>query len=365
MNKVLFSILNLFAKHDGPLTSGKVCHELELRGVTLSERTVRYYLKMLDEYGFTEPGTGKGRRITEDGRYELNHGLVSERVGFIANRINNLSFLCDFSLEARRGKVILNTTFVPETKIHEALEVMSFVLTSPYATSNRMVLRRGGERLGDLLVPLGTIGIGTVCSITVNSIFLKAGIPVTSRFGGIVEIVDNMPTRFLSVISYEASSIAPLEIFMKSKMTDVLGTLKSGTGRILGSFREIPEVSLPDARRLDEKMKEAGFDGIILFGKPGEQLLGIPVTAGRVGLVVLGGLNPVTVLEEAEIPTESHAMATLADYLELSAVQTYEREWLGTIGVEKAELFERLWKERLARSPNYWSVFDALKQSTL
>ena len=114
----------------------------------------------------------------------------------------------------------------------------------------------------------------------------------------------------------------------------------------------------------DKKMKETGFDGIILFGKPGEQLLGVPVTAGRVGLVVLGGLNPVTALEEAEIPTESHAMATLADYLELSAVQAYEREWLGTIGVEKAELFERLWKERLARSPNYWSVFDALKQST-
>jgi hypothetical protein len=228
-----------------------------------------------------------------------------------------------------------------------------------------MLLRRGGERLGDLLVPPGTIGIGTVCSITVNSIFLKAGIPVTSRFGGVVEIVDNRPTRFLSAISYEASSIAPLEVFMKSRMTDVLGTLKSGNGRILGSFREIPEVSLTEARRLNEKMKEAGFDGIIVFGKPGEQLFGMPVNAGRVGLVVLGGLNPVAALEEAEIPTESHAMATLADYMELSPVQAYEREWLGTIGAEKGELFETLWKERLARSPNYWSVFDALKQSTV
>jgi uncharacterized Fe-S cluster-containing MiaB family protein len=81
--------------------------------------------------------------------------------------------------------------------------------------------------------------------------------------------------------------------------------------------------------------------------------------------VVLGGLNPVAALEEAEIPSESHAMATLADYLELSPMQAYEREWLGTIGVGKAELFERLWKERLARAPNYWSVFDALKQSAV
>ena len=364
MNKVLFSILNLFERQEEPLTSSRICHELERRGVTLSERTVRYYLKMLDEYGFTESGNGKGRRITEGGRHELSHGLVSERVGFITNRINNLSFLCDFNLETRKGRVILNTTFVPETKIHEALKVMKFVLASPYTTSNRMVLRRGGERLGSLPVPMGTVGIGTVCSITVNSIFLKAGIPVTSRFGGVVEMVDNRPTRFLSVISYEASSIAPLEIFMKSKMTDVLGTLRSGSGSILGSLREIPEVSLPEARRLDERMRGAGFDGIIVFGKPGEQLLGIPVTAGKVGLVVLGGLNPIAALEEAAIPTESHAMATLADYLELNPIQAYEREWPGTIGVQRVELFERLHRERLARSPSYWSVFDGLKQST-
>jgi len=39
---------------------------------------------------------------------------------------------------------------------------------------------------------------------------------------------------------------------MKSKMTDVLGTLNRQR-RILGSLREIPEVSLPDARRLDRE----------------------------------------------------------------------------------------------------------------
>jgi len=41
------------------------------------------------------------------------------------------------------------------------------------------------------------------CSVTINGIFLKAGIPVTSRFGGVVEIVDGKPERFISLISYE------------------------------------------------------------------------------------------------------------------------------------------------------------------
>jgi len=58
--------------------------------------------------------------------------------------------------------------------------------------------------------------------------------------------------------------------------------------------------------------------------------------------VVSAATQPGCCLEEAEIPSESHAMATLADYLELSPMQAYEREWLGTIGVGKAELFERL-----------------------
>ena len=90
-------------------------------------------------------------------------------------------------------------------------------------------------------IPWGYTGIGTVSSINVNSILLKKGIPVKSVFGGILEISENSPVRFLEIIKYGGTSIDPLEIFIKGGMTDISGVLKSGSGRIGASFIEFPE----------------------------------------------------------------------------------------------------------------------------
>ncbi len=367
MQRVIFTILSLLSEKPETLTSSWITRHLHSRGIDVSERTVRHYLQVLEEKGYVEAERKRGRTITEKGKQELSHGFVSERVGFVINRINNLSFLSDFNIDTQKGKVILNISYIAEDKAHEALLLLRKVLDSPFATSDRIIIARQGEMLGELSVPPGHIGIGTVCSITLNGIFLKAGIPVSSRFGGIVDIVDGTPTRFASVISYESSSVAPLEIFIKSRMTDVLGVLHRGTGRILGSFREIPEASVADARKLNEKMKQNGFAGIILFGRPGETLLGIPVTADKVGMVVLGGLNPIATLEEAQIPTESRAMATLSEYGSLRPVHSFE-------DLQAAEAFQvraliehlRGKKHRENRqASNYWSIFSEMQQSTL
>ncbi len=365
MNKTVAAILAVLDRSKKPVNSGEVTKSLALQGIDVSERTVRHYLKQLDALGYTE-GVGKrGRMITDQGKQELYHGFVSERVGFIINRINSLSFLSDFRPESRRGKVILNVTFVPESAAAEALSILRLVLDSPYSMSNRIVLAKAGEHLGDLVVPPGFLGIGTLCTMTLNGIFLKAGIPVTSRFGGVVEVACEAPTRFLAAISYEGSSVPPLEVFIKSRMTDVLGVLRYGTGRILGSFREIPEISLRDARRVNEEMKRCGFGGIILFGQPGRHLLGLPVTTGKVGMVVLGGLNPVAALEEAGIPTKNQALATLVDYPDLSPIEDAELSCLGRGCIRSADFLEGAANDRLRKENAYWSVFGELKQITL
>jgi hypothetical protein len=363
MNKTLFIILSALDSEPAPRTSTEITSRLKSQGIELSDRTVRHHLKMLDDAGYTERAKRAARKLTEKGKLELSQGFVSERVGFAINRINNLSFLSDFNIDTLKGKIILNVTFVAEERAGEAVAAISPVLNSPYAMSNRMVIARGGENLGELIVPAGLVGIGTVCSITLNAIFLKAGIPVCSRFGGIVEIVNRIPTRFLNVISYESSSVAPLQMFMKSRMTDVTGAVTNGAGRILGSFREIPGVSLGDAKELNDKMKENGFGGIILFGQPDEPLLGMPVTAGKSGIVVLGGLNPVAVLEEAEIPTDSRAMATLCEYGQLRAVEGFDAH-TAKKSLSVASIIDRLYSKKDSRS-NYWSIFSEVQQTTL
>ncbi len=85
-------------------------------------------------------------------------------------------------------------------------------------------------------IPWGYTGIGTVSSININSILLKMGIPVKSVFGGILDISEKAPVRFLEIIKYGGTSIDPLEVFIKGKMTDLAGVLKSGSGRVGASF---------------------------------------------------------------------------------------------------------------------------------
>jgi len=167
-------------------------------------------------------------------------------------------------------------------------------------------------------VPRGTVGIGTICSITLNGIFLKAGISVTSKYGGVIEVEDGNPKRFTSLISYEGSSVDPLEIFIKSGMTDVIGAIKQKSGKILASFREIPVVSINEAEKLRDKLSKKALGGKIIFGKPNQPLLDIPVGVDKVGMIVAGGLNPVAAVEESGISTETHAMSTLYEYSKLS-----------------------------------------------
>jgi len=363
MNRIMFSILSVLDREGAPLGSSDIASRLVRQGTDLSERTIRYYLKRLDEAGYTVTDGKKGRRITAGGRAELRQGYVSDRVGFIINRINNLAFLSDFGPDNVRGKVILNVTFVPEERLEAAIEVLGVALRSPYSMSERAVVVRAGEHIGTVEAPAGTAAIGTMCSITLNGMFLKRGIPIATKLGGLVEVVDGRSLRFTSVISYEGSSVPPLEILMRSRMSDVLGAVEGGSGLILGSYREIPENSVSDAKDLLERMAPHGFGGIVLFGSRGEPLLGISPTDGKVGIVVLGGLNVNAALEQAGVGRGTQAMATLCDYPLLSSIEALERAYLPR--KEESSLFLRyLSRTRQESDDGYWSVLRALKQMT-
>jgi repressor of nif and glnA expression len=323
MNKTMLAILKVLDRQpDIILGSREISRQLKLHGIELTERTVRYHLRILDERGFTKVFGKEGRMITQTGKEELSQALVSERVGFVISKIETLSYLTNLNLDKREGDIILNVSFFPVKKLKEALKVMKNVFSSPYIMSDRVVICKGGEKIGDIIVPKEKIGFGTVCSVTINGIFLKAGIPVTSKFGGVLQIENSEPSRFTALISYEGTSLDPLEIFIKSRMTDVQGAIKNHNGKILASFREIPIVSLEKAKELSLVMKEKGIEGILLIGNPNQPLLEMPVAMDKAGMIIVGGLNPIAALEEAGIPTVSKAMSTLYNFSDLIKFET-------------------------------------------
>ena len=171
-----------------------------------------------------------------------------------------------------------------------------------------------GEQIGEVSIPEGYIGIGTVCSVTLNGVLLANRIPTTSVFGGLLELRQGKANRFVEIIRYDGTSIDPLEIFIKSGMTDYTGATKDGNGQIGASFREIPENGRERVIELAKELDEVGLGGFMEIGVPNQPLYGIPVNGDCVGAIVIGGLNPVAILVENGIEVYSKTLSGLLEY---------------------------------------------------
>lgn len=184
----------------------------------------------------------------------------------------------------------------------------------------RMGIAQAGEKLGGIVVPKGSVALGTVCSVTVNGIMLKRGVPVTSRFGGLLEIREGQPIRFVELIEYSGTTVDPLEAFIRASMTQVLECARTGSGIIGASFREFPSVAIDEVRRIRGEMETFGVSGILAIGKPNRPLLDVPVAEGRTGIIVVGGLNPMAAVHEAGIRIQIQSLSGLED---IRSYQTY------------------------------------------
>ena len=87
-----------------------------------------------------------------------------------------------------------------------------------------------------------------------------------------------------------------------------------GNGLVGASFRELPEGSRDQVVQLDGRLRAVGLGACLVIGTPGRAVLGLPVSEGRIGAVLIGGLNPVAILAESGYRFESRALAGLLEY---------------------------------------------------
>lgn len=300
-----------------PLGARVISRRLLDHGISLGERAVRYHLKLMDERGLTRLVSRDGRVITEKGREELNTALVRDKVGYAITKIELLAFRTTFDPDSRSGAVPVNVSFFSKSRFEKALQAMKPAFASGLCVSDKVAVAGEGERLGGLVVPPGKVGLATVCSIVINGTLLKAGVPIDSRFGGIVEMRNNLPVRFVELIHYAGSSMDPSEVFIRARMTSVRNVARTGNGKILANFREVPAVCRPLVEEVIDKLKVAGLGGLLVMGRVSEPVCEIPVEVNKTGMVLLGGLNPVAAAEEAGVAAENHAMSTVMEYRQL------------------------------------------------
>ena len=127
---------------------------------------------------------------------------------------------------------------------------------------------------------------------------LKEGIPTQPQYGGLLKIENNHPVKFTEIISYKKTSVTPLDAFANSSLTSVLDVITKGNGLIPANFRLIPGVARERTIEIVKELIQIGIGGVIGISKEGEDLLGLPVPDGMVGMAIIGGITPFCAVKE-------------------------------------------------------------------
>ncbi|MCJ7445464.1 MAG: NrpR regulatory domain-containing protein [Methanotrichaceae archaeon] len=310
----LIEILRVIDEADKPIGARTISDSLSDRGYDLGERAVRYNLKILDELGFTEKQGYSGRVLTQLGFRELENALINDRIGFINTRIEEFMFRASFDPDTSTGKVVVNTSLLDKADFEKAADVLLNVFNAGYSVSKRIFIVDENEELPSFEVPAGCLAIATLCSITLDSMLMKRGIPITTSYAGIVEIRERLPRKFTDLIAYTGSSLDPMKIFMARKMTAVIDAVYAGQGKVLTNIREIPMTSIDLARTLLDTAKASGLEGLIGIGLPGEPVLCCPVGAGKIGIAICAGVNGAVAAEEQGMRIKTTPISTLVEY---------------------------------------------------
>jgi repressor of nif and glnA expression len=314
------SILKVLSESSEPLGSITIARELERYGISLSERAVRYHLRITDERGYTQAMGRDGRMLTPKGVEELRMALAPDQVGFILDKLEMLAFRTTFDPVTKTGLIPVNTSIMDASVFDRVLSITREVFKTGLAVSNLVKVAKEGEKVGSVVIPPGKIGLATVCSVVVNGALLKAGIPIESRFGGVLEIKNELPRRFVALISYAGTSLDPSEQYIRARMTSVSEVVRNKSGMILANFREIPAPARSLVVEKLEQLELAGISGVFVLGNTSEPVCQIAVGLNRVGMVMLGGLNPMAAAVEAGIDVENLAESGLVEYSQLTSV---------------------------------------------
>lgn len=312
----MMEILRILADRSKVLGAKTIAEELRKKGYDLGERAVRYHMRILDEKGFTERIGYSGRRITQEGVKELGKGLIYDQVDFIFSKFEDMMYHTTLNPKTGLGKVIVNTsTFdydeklmkIIETSFNHGIAVSPFIKTTDPSSSEKYENQMEME---------------TICGTTIDGMLLKAGIPVVPRYGGLVEIKNNVPKSFTELIAYKKTSMTPLEAFTDQEMTSVLGVIKEGNGNIPANFRLIPANAREESIKLFDDLQKIGVSGLLKIGKPGEPVLGIPVDTDMVGIAVIGGISPLCAAKEAGYEVNIRMAESTVEFSEMKSAAT-------------------------------------------
>ena len=291
-------ILRILKEHRDPIGAKRLSELMAERGFVLSDRAVQYYLSYLDTMGFTEKIGNQGRILTRAGLDETDNALVDDRIGFVISKLERLAYRSTFDPATSTGDVAYNLSIVPVELLEKVKLAFDEVVKAEcgFFNSYRILDR-------DPRVPPGSVGIMTICSISMDGVFQRNGIPVKMAYGGRLEIGNGIPTQFKDLIGYRGTTIDPLELFISSGLTSISGFARSKSGIALANVREVP---CSAKKKVEETIRLMNTCGFVFPVAMGNKVFNLPANPFRISIVAFSGLNYIgnTVEHGIDITTE-------------------------------------------------------------
>lgn len=232
---------------------------------------------------------------------------------FINNLILEYSMKVTYNPVDNEGLVVYNLFLIPENEREYAIKTMKNVIAAGITVSDMIRFIEPGESIDDYTIPQGMVGICTLCSITLDGILFRRGIPARQIGGGVIEVEGNFPRRFTHIILYEATTFDPLQLMVSQDLTSVNRVIKEGDGHILGNIRECHMEAESLLHEVLDGCSSKHFSGILEVGMPNAPLLGVSISPQYLGVVAIGGTNPFAAMKEAGHPVITRAFKGLMD----------------------------------------------------
>jgi repressor of nif and glnA expression len=320
ISRLEIEILRVLSESTEPIGSRLLQRELEKRGFFLSERTVRYHLQLLELKGLVAGHERSGRTITSQGLAELSRVLVSQRVGFVITRFLSMACSITYDYIADSGMVVANVSVLDKSFYDKMFMIVRELHAANLLLAPYIKVLDENEEYQNIVVPEGKIALFTICDLTVDGVLIRSGIPLFFKYGGLVQVVNGKPLRFVDMISYEGTTISPLELFVRSGQTSVLKVVKTGSGVLPVGMREIVAEARERTNKIVSTLKERGWGGILALGVPNDSVLGVPVSMDRFGLCMVGGLALAAALLEGGVKIETFASYCLVPIEEMKRI---------------------------------------------
>lgn len=240
------------------------------------------------------------------------------KLKFVSSRIGELIYGITLDPRTGKGRIAFNTAVVAEGDLERTLNIFKLAYSAGLSVGPYVRIMRNGESFNGVTIERGYCGILTICSITIDGVLLKAGIPVKPVCGGIVQVHKKTPVRFTEILRYDSTTLDPLDVLMSQELTSVLEMINSGSGKILASVREVPMAARNHLENLLSDLMDFEFKGILEVGEPNSDLLEMPVSRGHVGVAIIGGINSMAAVKEEAIDIRTSAISGLADISDLN-----------------------------------------------